>query len=124
MARHSLSPTAVFKLWGVAIGLGMAQISAAAGAQAVTDYGATPSYQEAVALSEKAVRSRLVDPDSAKFEWPIAEKAGMKPGMVISAVNGVPTKEFPPAQMITLVQTVAPTVVFSIIGAPDVTVNR
>lgn len=222
-------------------------MAAPAATPAIVGYGATPTFQDAVAISERAVRARLIDPDSAKFEWPynfvggtlkalfgrtragfwscgllnsrnrmggfagqswvlvmlrdgaissidigeseqvdaasvtcanamkrgllplapaaaqqvtqppaapvttmpppgpmgvvvqpspigvlivsvspgsIADKAGMKPGTVISAVNGVPTKDFPPAQMITLVQTVAPTVVFSIIGASDVTIHR
>ena len=54
----------------------------------------------------------------------IGDKAGLKPGMVITAVNGVPTKDFPSAQMITLVQAPTPTITYSILGAADVVIRR
>jgi hypothetical protein len=36
-----------------------------------TDYGPPPDWANYKALAEAAVRARLVDPDSAKFRWPM-----------------------------------------------------
>ena len=34
------------------------------------NYGAQPTFSGAVAIGEAYIKTRLVDPDSAKFEWP------------------------------------------------------
>ena len=36
----------------------------------IIDPGPQPTFAEGVALAEGATKARLVDPDSAKFEWP------------------------------------------------------
>jgi hypothetical protein len=59
-----------------------------------------------------------VQPDS------LGARAGLQVGQIITAVNGVQTKDFPPAQMITLVRTSSKIVVYSILGAGDVKIER
>jgi hypothetical protein len=34
------------------------------------DIGPAPAFSDAVAITEQAVRERLIHPDSAQFEWP------------------------------------------------------
>lgn len=36
----------------------------------IVDPGPQPTFGEGVALAESATKARLIDPDSAKFEWP------------------------------------------------------
>jgi len=40
-------------------------------------YGPPPDWAEFKQLAEAAVRARLVDPDSAKFEWPNGYHKGL-----------------------------------------------
>ncbi len=44
------------------------------------DYGAAPSWDQAITAGEAAVKDRLIDPDSALIEWPYQFSAGsLKP---------------------------------------------
>lgn len=42
----------------------------------IVDPGPQPTFTEGVALAESATKARLIDPDSAKFEWPYAFTGG------------------------------------------------
>lgn len=45
-----------------------------------TDFGPAPSWDQAITVGEGAVKERLIDPDSARIEWPYQFLAGsLKP---------------------------------------------
>lgn len=54
-------------------------------------YGPPPAWTQFKQLAEAAVRARLVDPDSAKFEWPHGYKKGFYKPFLSARVNGYVT---------------------------------
>lgn len=54
-------------------------------------YGPAPDWSQFTTLAEAAIRASLVDPDSAKFEWPNGYKQGFFKPFLSRRVNGYVT---------------------------------
>ncbi|KPF79491.1 PDZ domain-containing protein [Novosphingobium sp. AAP93] len=54
-------------------------------------YGPAPEWSQFTALAEAAIRAQLIDPDSAKFEWPNGYKQGFFKPFFSRRINGYVT---------------------------------
>jgi hypothetical protein len=63
-------------------------VLAAAAAPAAIDPGPAPSWDEAVAIGNQAILSRLIDPDSARIAWPYTLFGGSLKGLFSKRQTG------------------------------------
>jgi hypothetical protein len=61
---------------------------ALAAASSPLEYGAQPTYPNAVSVSEQAIREKLVDPQSALFKWPYNFVTGSLKGLLTKRYTG------------------------------------
>jgi hypothetical protein len=86
--------------WALAGMVGLATMASIAPAKDKPDsdagysYGPPPDWASYKELAEAAVRARLIDPDSAKFEWPYGVKRGGYKGLLARTVLGYATCGF------------------------------
>jgi hypothetical protein len=72
-------PKRLFRPLGLAL-LAAAAVAATPPSPVPEDYGPQPTFPDAIRIGEAAIRDRMIDPDSARIEWPYNFIAGtLKP---------------------------------------------